>query len=115
MTGSAARAEAAPPIVKHPPSGSRRRVSFAVGCTAAVLAAPLAFPAEGGRFTLRATVYQVVDGDTLDVELTNGRGERVRLIGIDTPERGECYSRRATAAARRLAAGKRVVLKGDAT
>lgn len=32
-----------------------------------------------------ATVIQVVDGDTIDVEI-GGREERIRLIGIDTPE-----------------------------
>lgn len=32
-----------------------------------------------------ATVTQVVDGDTIDVVIS-GREERVRLIGIDTPE-----------------------------
>ena len=44
----------------------------------------------------RATVTEVVDGDTIDVEI-GGRTERVRLIGIDTPETKkpnapiECY------------------------
>src|SRR5262245_27984366 len=33
-----------------------------------------------------ATVQRVVDGDTLVVRLANRRDERVRLIGIDTPE-----------------------------
>jgi micrococcal nuclease len=43
-----------------------------------------------------ATVTYVVDGDTIDVEI-GGRTERVRLIGIDTPETKqpntpvECY------------------------
>jgi micrococcal nuclease len=32
-----------------------------------------------------ATVANVIDGDTIDVEI-GGRTERVRLIGIDTPE-----------------------------
>lgn len=32
-----------------------------------------------------ATVTQVVDGDTIDVDI-GGRTERVRLTGIDTPE-----------------------------
>jgi micrococcal nuclease len=32
------------------------------------------------------TVTRVVDGDTLQVRLRNGPTERVRLIGIDTPE-----------------------------
>jgi micrococcal nuclease len=39
-----------------------------------------------------ATVVKVVDGDTLDV-VVNGGEERVRVFGIDTPERGErCFS-----------------------
>jgi micrococcal nuclease len=33
-----------------------------------------------------ATVVEVIDGDTLVVDLPGGDGEHVRLIGIDTPE-----------------------------
>jgi micrococcal nuclease len=49
-----------------------------------------------------ATVVQVVDGDTIDVRI-GGRKERVRLIGIDTPETKrpdtpvECFGPEATA------------------
>lgn len=32
------------------------------------------------------TVVRVVDGDTMDVEFENGTTERVRLLGVDTPE-----------------------------
>jgi len=39
----------------------------------------------------------------------------VRLIGIDAPKRGACYSGQATAAARQLALGKSVRLLGDGT
>lgn len=39
-------------------------------------------PGDGGR----ATVEYVVDGDTIDVVIVDGRRERVRLLGIDTPE-----------------------------
>lgn len=38
-----------------------------------------------------ATVSHIVDGDTIDVEI-GGRTERVRLIGIDTPETEKPYS-----------------------
>ena len=65
-----------------------------------------------GAFTYRGTVTHIVDGDTLDVRLTSGKTERIRLIGIDTPERGVCYSAKATARARQLAMSKRVVLRG---
>jgi endonuclease YncB( thermonuclease family) len=68
-----------------------------------------------GSFTKQGTVTYVVDGDTLDVALAGGGRERIRLIGVDTPERGGCYASRATAEARRLALGRRVVLKGDPT
>jgi micrococcal nuclease len=71
--------------------------------------------ATAGAFAYRGTVTHVVDGDTLDVRLTNGKTERIRLIGIDTPERGVCYFSEATDRARQLAMSKRVVLRGDAT
>jgi micrococcal nuclease len=71
--------------------------------------------AETGRFALRGTVTYVVDGDTLDVRLAGGRRERIRLIGVDTPEPAECYGPNAKTRARQLAQGKRVRLIGDAT
>lgn len=72
-------------------------------------------PAGDGRFTLRGTVSYVIDGDTLHVTLNDGRSERVRLIGVDTPERGRCFAGRATGVADALADDRRVLLKGDAT
>ena len=39
-----------------------------------------------------AKVVRIVDGDTIDV-LIDGTKQRVRLFGVDTPERGEpCYN-----------------------
>jgi micrococcal nuclease len=46
---------------------------------------PCALPPRPARF-LEASVRRVIDGDTVLVRLANGRGERVRLIGIDAPE-----------------------------
>jgi endonuclease YncB( thermonuclease family) len=51
-------------------------------------------------------VTRVVDGDTL--ELANGAS--VRLVGIDTPERGECGYETAATALARLVLGQRVRL-----
>ncbi len=51
-------------------------------------------------------VVGIVDGDTIDVDT----GERIRLIGVDTPERGRCGAAEATAATRSLVANKEVVL-----
>jgi endonuclease YncB( thermonuclease family) len=69
----------------------------------------------GGAFTFRGSVTHIVDGDTLDVRLTSGKTERIRLIGVDTPERGVCYAAKATERARQLAMSKPVVVRGDPT
>ena len=47
--------------------------------------------ASDGSFVMRGVVSTVVDGDTIDARLDSGRVERVRVIGIDTPERGDCF------------------------
>lgn len=49
---------------------------------------------------------RVVDGDTIGL----GNGETVRLVGIDTPEVGECGYEAATASMRRLVLGRQVRL-----
>lgn len=59
-------------------------------------------PADQGRVT------KITDGDTIRVQLNGGVEEKVRLIGIDTPEthgRGglrECFGQEATAEMTRL-------------
>jgi micrococcal nuclease len=62
----------------------------------------------------------VADGDTIRVRLASGRVERVRYIGIDTPETakpgapGECYAERARTFNERLVARHAVRLVLDA-
>ena len=91
---------------------ARRLALFALAVLAASLLA--AAPA-GAHFTKRGTVTRVIDGDTLEVRLANGTVERVRLIGIDTPELGACFGAAAKRRATRIAAGRDVVVRGDAT
>lgn len=38
------------------------------------------------------TVLGITDGDTLDVKLDGGASDTVRLIGVNSPESGECFS-----------------------
>ena len=59
-----------------------------------------------GKAAQRFLVNRVIDGDT--VELGNGRG--VRLLGIDTPERGDCGFDTATDDLVKLVEGKPVRL-----
>lgn len=65
-------------------------------------------PIRRGPLQANGTVTHLVDGDTVDVAFTTGSGkpttERIRLIGIDTPETKrpdtpvECFGREASSA-----------------
>ena len=50
------------------------------------------------------SVHRVVDGDTVDL-VVDGALQRVRLKGINTPEKGECMASEATSALSELVAG----------
>ena len=70
----------------------------------------------GSSGAVEAQVVAVLDGDTVIVRMTQGGEERVRLIGVDTPEIShdgrprQCYSLRATRFVRRRALDRRVEL-----
>jgi len=52
----------------------------------ATLLRPAAIASVAAQETLRGTVTAVYDGDTLRVRLAGRKDERVRLIGVDSPE-----------------------------
>ncbi len=66
------------------------------------------------------SVIKVVDGDTVDVSM-GGVTERIRLIGINTPETVdprkpvECFGVEASNKAKALLTGKKVSLESDST
>lgn len=78
--------------------------------TAATLAVLLLAGCAAEAATPDITVTKFVDGDTIDLST----GETVRFIGIDTPERGKCGYKEATAALKKLVGKKPVVLAGGA-
>ena len=67
---------------------------------------------------LTSRVVRIIDGDTIVVE-ENGLQEKVRLIGINTPEsvdprkKVECFGKEASAFATLLLLGKEVRLESD--
>ena len=65
--------------------------------------------AEPSQSSRGAFVQRVIDGDTVVL----ADGERVRYIGMDTPERGEPFFDEATEFNRRLVEGRRVRLMKD--
>ncbi len=71
-------------------------------------------PSASGEYA----VVKVVDGDTVDLSI-NGKIERVRLIGINTPETVdprkpvECFGKEASNRAKELLTGKSVKIEAD--
>ncbi len=65
-------------------------------------------------------VVRVVDGDTIDVSM-DGKVERLRLIGINTPETVdprkpvECFGKEASNKAKDILSGKKVFLESDSS
>lgn len=63
------------------------------------------------------TQYQldrIIDGDTIVLNI-RGKSERVRLIGIDTPESDECYANEATSYLRLLLDDGPVYIETDSS
>lgn len=65
-------------------------------------------PCLAADFTGR--VVGIIDGDTIEV-LHNNRADRIRLTGIDCPEKGHAYGQRAKQAMSELVYGKEVTLQ----
>jgi micrococcal nuclease len=76
----------------------------------------------GGRITARipATVIRDVDGDTVIARLDDGHVEKIRLLGVDTPEvvdprkPVQCFGHDASAYTKSRLVGRRVLLELDA-
>jgi micrococcal nuclease len=82
---------------------------------------PASFPPVDATDGIPATVIRVVDGDTLHARI-DGKDEKVRVIGMDSPEVAkpdtpvECFAREASRAAERLLRkGDRITIQPDPT
>ena len=59
--------------------------------------------------TFTGQVVGVIDGDTIEV-LHSGQAERIRLNGIDCPEKGQAYGKKAKQFTSSLVFGKQVIV-----
>jgi endonuclease YncB( thermonuclease family) len=75
-----------------------------------VLPLTLCFPWNSHAADFSGPVVSVLDGDTLEV-LHNQRPERIRLSGIDCPEKRQAFGQKAKHAASDLAFGKDVTVQ----
>lgn len=85
--------------------GSSFTVTFVLPAIFLLLLSP-----NGWTRDFACKVVGVLDGDTIEV-LHNNRAERIRLNGIDCPEKGQAYGKKAKQAASELVFGKQVTLQ----
>ena len=82
-------------------------------CAAAVLLLAALLPLRASA--LEGQVIHVADGDTLTVLDDQHRSHKIRLAGIDAPERSQPFGRRAAEALSALAKNRRVIVSGGKT
>jgi len=90
---------------RKPRSNRRRLVSAALVIMVALLIVVLRLVEEVGQERKpsdRFVVARIIDGDTIELE----GGDRLRLLAIDTPEKGEPLYAEASAMLERLALGR---------
>lgn len=79
-----------------------------------------AFPVNAGTKSSDLYVADVLDGDTIRVDL-GGEIKTVKVIGLNAPDRvtakkaGQCFNAQAYKQARKLLLGKKVILEEDVT
>lgn len=87
--------------------------------TSTALAAPSGSASESGS-TSTYLVLKVVDGDTFDLQI-DGKTERIRMIGVDTPETVDprkavqCFGKEASDKMKQLIQGKRLSIETEAS
>ena len=75
---------------------------------AAILVLILGLPLYAGAYS--GKVVAVLDGDTIEV-LQRGKADRVRLQGIDCPEKGQAFGNKAKQFTAAMVMGKEVTVK----
>lgn len=103
-------------MTRPPPASGRCTIAalaVLLGLVAAACSGSAVAPETTDDGRPAAEVVQVVDGDTIEVRLPDGRLERVRLIGIDAPETGEPGSQEATERLAELVEGEQIRMEGD--
>jgi endonuclease YncB( thermonuclease family) len=68
------------------------------------------FLASSASADFSGEVVSIIDGDTIDV-IHDGRSERIRLHGIDAPEKSQAFGRSSKRAASELSFGKEVTVQ----
>jgi endonuclease YncB( thermonuclease family) len=89
---------------------SRVKVLFGLGLAASAFFLVRSQSNDDVRESAALSLVKVVDGDTIDVKDSTGVVQRVRLVGLDTAEPGECGFREASGALAQLIGANKINL-----
>ncbi len=73
-----------------------------------IIAADRAGSGDGSSGTFECSVFKVADGDTLTCRAANGARHKIRLQGIDAPEKDQRYGKQSGAYLRDLVMGRKI-------
>lgn len=73
----------------------------------------LLFPTTLSAHTLRGKIVRVSDGDTVVLLDSTNTQHKIRLDGIDCPEKGQPFGRKATDFVKQLTTGKEIVVEWE--
>lgn len=68
-------------------------------------------PAADSSAEIRGRVVRIADGDSFTILVGNNRQQRIRLYGVDSPENGQPYSKRAKQALGEMISEKDLVIR----
>lgn len=113
---TAAPSTGASPTVPRAATTTTAAVPLRPTTTAPARSVPTTAPKKAAAAAGLVAVAGIIDGDTIKVRL-KGTTERVRIIGIDTPELAshECYAQQAASRMQSLVQGRQVRLAADPT
>jgi endonuclease YncB( thermonuclease family) len=91
----------------------RRRVFFSVLALAAGAVVFVVAAVAAGRGVVNARVTGVTAGDSLQVRLSNGKRQKLHVLGVSAPPNGSCFSTESAAATRALVLNRTVRLSAS--
>ncbi|MFY7295282.1 thermonuclease family protein [Enterobacter cloacae complex sp. IR5457] len=99
--------------MQHKDNYKRQAGQFLPIITQLCCATTLLFVSFNSYADIRGRVVRILDGDTLEVLQQNGELTRVRLNGIDAPEKAQPFGQRSRQALTEMTAGKVVHIAGN--
>jgi Micrococcal nuclease (thermonuclease) homologs len=99
--------------MQHKENNSRHADRYRIAITQLCCATTLIFASFNSHADIGGRVVRILDGDTIEVLQENNELTRIRLDGIDAPEKAQPFGQRSRQALTAMIAGKVVHISGN--